>query len=210
MSRKNGLGKLIVVDWHEGYKSPFKKTVLTIGNFDGVHLGHQAIFRDVAQRAEDISGTPAAMTFDPHPQKIFRGVEPPIITRFDQKLRLIEPFGIEVVFVSGKTRDFYEMSAEEFIEGVLVEGLSVAHIVVGNDFTLGRGREGGIDLLRKMGDQLGFGVDVKEEVKIGGVLVKSTVIRDLIVRGDVYRASILLGREFGIGGKVSTGASRGK
>ncbi|MBN1572511.1 MAG: bifunctional riboflavin kinase/FAD synthetase [Deltaproteobacteria bacterium] len=200
---------MIVIDWEEGYKSPFKNTVLTIGNFDGVHLGHQAIFRDVVKRAGEISGTPAVMTFNPHPQKIFRGVEPPIITRFDEKLRLIEPLGIEVVFVAGRTRDFYRMRAEEFIEDVLVEGLSVAHVVVGNDFTLGRDREGGIELLREMGGSLGFGVDVQDEVKIGGVLVKSTVIRDLIAKGDVYGASILLGREFGIRGRVSTGASRG-
>lgn len=204
------MDKLEVINWEKGYKSPFKKAVLTIGNFDGVHLGHQVIFEDVVSRAKEISGTPAAMTFNPHPQKIFRGKEPPIITKFEEKLKLIESFGIEVAFVVGGTKKFYLMSAEEFIADVLVESLSVAHIVVGNDFTLGKGREGGIELLRDMGNRFGFGLDVKGDVKVGGVLVKSTVIRDLIASGDVYRAYLMMGRGFSVKGVVTTGAGRGK
>ena len=204
------MGKLEIVNWEEGYQSPFKKTVLTIGNFDGIHLGHQAILKDVVAKAGEVSGTPAAMTFNPHPQKIFSGIEPPIIMKYEERLKLIESFGIRVTFVVGSSKDFYRMSAEEFIEDVMVKSLSVIHIIVGNDFTLGKDRTGGIELLKKMGGKLGFGVTVQDDITMGGGLVKSTIIRNLIISGKVYRASLLMGREFAIKGNVTTGAGRGR
>ncbi len=199
-----------IVNWEEGYQSLLKKTVLTIGNFDGIHLGHQAILKDVVKKAGEVSGTPAVMTFNPHPQKIFREIDPPIIVKFEERLKIIESFGISVTYVVGRSKDFYRMSAEEFIEDVMVKSLSVIHIIVGNDFTLGKDRTGGIELLEKMGAKLGFGVDVQDDITMGGVLVKSTTIRNLIVAGKVYRASLLMGRRFAIKGSVTTGAGRGK
>lgn len=204
------MGKLEIVNWKEGYQSPLRKTVLTIGNFDGIHLGHQAILKDVVKKAGEVSGAPAVMTFNPHPQKIFRGIDPPIIVKFEERLKIIESFGISVTYVVGRSKDFYRMSAEEFIEDVMVKSLSVIHIIVGNDFTLGKDRTGGIELLEKMGAKLGFGVDVQDDIMMGGVLVKSTTIRNLIIAGKVYRASLLMGREFAIKGRVKTGAGRGK
>ncbi len=199
-----------IINWEEGYQSPFKKTVLTIGNFDGIHLGHQAILKDVVKKAGEVSGAPAVMTFNPHPQKIFRGIEPPIIVKFEERLKLIESFGIAVTFVVGRSKEFYRMSAEEFIEDIMIKSFSVIHIIVGNDFTLGKDRTGGIELLKKMGGKQGFGVSVQDDITMGGVLVKSTIIRNLIISGEVYRASLLMGRKFALKGSVTTGAGRGR
>ncbi len=199
-----------IVEWEKGYNSDFKKTVLTIGNFDGVHLGHQAIFKDVVDKAKKISGTPAIMTFDPHPQKFFSGEDVPIITGFENKMELIEPLGIEVVFVCGRTKEFYMMSADEFVRDVLVDSLHISHIIVGDDFAFGSGRKGDFNFLREMGRKYKFDVTEERSVTLGGILIKSTAIRNLIAEGMVAEASIYLGRDFSINGKVISGMGRGK
>ena len=177
-----------IVEWEKGYNSPFTKTVLTIGNFDGVHLGHQTIFRDVVDKAKEIGGTPAIMTFDPHPQKFFSGEDIPIITGFEKKMELTRPFGIEVVFVCGRTKEFYMMSADEFVRDVLVESLHIAHIIVGDDFAFGTGRKGDFGFLREMGRKYNFDVTEERSVTIGGILIKSTAIRNLITEGNMAEA----------------------
>lgn len=199
-----------IVEWKKGYNSNFKKTVLTIGNFDGVHLGHQAIFKDVVKKAKETGGTPAILTFDPHPQTFFSGKDIPLITGFEKKMELIWPFGIEVAFVCGRSKEFYMMSADEFVRDVLVDSLHISHIFVGDDFAFGSGREGNFDLLRKMGKKYGFNITEERSVKLGGVLIKSTVIRNIITSGRMAEASIYLGRYFSIKGKVISGVGRGK
>ena len=202
-----------IIEWEEGYRSPFEKTVLTVGNFDGVHLGHQELFREVTKKAGEIGGdrgTPAIITFDPHPQGFFSGHEPPLITDFFRKMEIIESFGIKAAFVCGREKAFYNRSAEEFVKEVLVESLRIEYILVGHDFTFGRGREGDINLLCELAKRYGFTVGEKGAITVGGILVSSTMIRNLILDGQVAEASLLLGREYVVSGKVFRGVGRGR
>jgi len=199
-----------IVSWEPGYRSPYLKTVLTIGNFDGVHLGHRAIFNSVIAEALELSAIPAVLTFNPHPQQFFRSSEPPLITTFDKKMELMESCGIEVVFVAGANREFYDLTAEAFVHEVLLKSLNMVSVFVGHDFTFGKGKAGTIELLTMMGEQYGFGVNEKGAVVVEGMLVSSTMIRNLIQMGRVRQASTLLSRDFSVSGRVIRGAGRGR
>jgi riboflavin kinase/FMN adenylyltransferase len=197
-----------VVNWEPGYRSPYPKTVLSVGNFDGVHLGHRGIFRSVIEKAKALSAVPAVLTFNPHARHFFPRGEPPLITTFEKRMALIAECGIEVVFVAGQSREFYEMSARAFVEEVLVKSLRMVHAFVGHDFTFGKGRQGTIELLARLGNEYGFGVDEKSAVLAEGVPVSSTMVRNLVKIGLVADAAKLLGREFSVTGTVIRGAAR--
>jgi riboflavin kinase/FMN adenylyltransferase len=199
-----------IVNWEPNYRSPYLKTVLTAGNFDGVHLGHQAIFSSVIAKARELSAIPAVLTFNPHPQHFFRRGEPPLITTFEKKMELIESCGIEVAFVAGKDREFYDQDAETFVRGVLLDSLKMAYIFVGHDFTFGKGKTGSIDLLTRLGEQYNFGVEEKGAVVVDGILVSSTMIRNVIQMGRVKDAATLMGRDFSVSGRVVRGVGRGR
>ena len=198
-----------IVHWHRDYRAPFDRTVLAIGNFDGVHRGHTAILKRVVDRAGRENAQPAILTFHPHPRKLFSGEEPPLITAFDEKMRLIEQRGVAAAFVVGEDRSFYRMSPREFSKRVLHQGLSVAHLFVGYDFSFGKNRSGDIAELKVQGDKLGFSVEKVEAVEVDGTPVSSTEIRRLIGDGAVDRAARLLGREYSMRGEVVEGMKRG-
>lgn len=199
-----------IVSWQPGYRSPYLKTVLTAGNFDGVHLGHQAIFSAVIAKARELSAIPAVLTFNPHPQFFFRNAEPPLITTFEKRMDLMAQCGIEVVFVAGQNREFYDLEAEQFVRTVLLDSLKMVSIFVGHDFTFGKGKRGTIELLMRMGQQHGFDVSEKSAVVVEGMLVSSTMVRNLVQMGRVREASLLLSRDFAVSGKVIRGAGRGR
>lgn len=199
-----------IVQWEKGYRSPYGVTILTVGNFDGVHVGHREIFHCVVEKANELKGTPAVLTFNPHPQHFFSRGEPPLITDFERRAELIASCGIEVLFVAGRTKDFYEMSAEDFVTEVLVKSLKMKYIFVGHDFTFGKGRTGNIDLLMSLGRHLGFGVEEKAAVSVEGMIVSSTMVRNLVQAGNVAQAAKLLGREFSVKGPVIRGVGRGR
>ena len=198
-----------IIHWRKDYRAPFDRTVLAIGNFDGVHRGHTAILERVVKRAGRENAQPAILTFHPHPRKIFSGEEPPLITDFDEKIRLIETQGIAAVFVVGEDRSFYRMSPREFSRRVLHQSLSVVDLFVGYDFSFGKNRSGDIEELRAQGHRLGFGVEKVEAVEVDGTPVSSTEIRRLIGDGAVDRAAQLLGREYSLRGEVVGGMKRG-
>lgn len=199
----------IIYDLDE-LKSPLKNPVLTIGNFDGVHRGHVALFEKVKERAESLGGQSALMTFEPHPLKVMRpGNGPRLITTTRQKLELISDTGIEVIFCLPFTTDFAAISAREFIEDILVRKIGIKEIVVGYDYTFGHNREGNIQLLREAGEELGFAVHVMGPVHIDGSLVSSTSIRRLVQEGKLPEANRLLGRAYQICGTVVRGKNRG-
>ena len=140
---------------------PFSRTVVTIGNFDGVHLGHRAILGRVAQRARELDGRPVAVTIEPHPLKVLRPeMELPLLTTGTQKLRLLAEAGLAAVVVLPFTPEFAKMPARDFVRRYFCEGLRVREVVVGHDYAFGRGREGNIDLLKEMGREKGFTVQV--------------------------------------------------
>jgi riboflavin kinase/FMN adenylyltransferase len=194
----------------ENITSPFKNAVLTIGNFDGVHLGHRQIFHRVAEAARDAGGVSIVFTFEPHPIRVVRpGGGPPLITLYDQKVELVESCGIDVLICAEFTLEFAKTPAREFITGLLVERIGMKEIIVGYDWAFGRNREGGVNLLLELGAQLGFQVCVIGPYAVNGTPVSSTRVRQLVSEGDVVLAGKLLGRPYQVKGQVIRGQDRG-
>jgi len=199
----------IIYDLKE-LEKPLENPVLTIGNFDGVHRGHLALFEKVKERAQAINGVSVVMTFEPHPIKIMKpGNGPPLITLIKQKLSLISNVGIDVIFCIPFTREFASISAQNFIQNLLVDKIGIKEIVVGYDYTFGHKRQGDITLLKEMGDKIGFKVHVLGPVHIDDTPVSSTSIRKLVQKGQISEAKKFLGRDYQIAGSVITGANRG-
>ncbi len=199
----------IIYDLNE-LKGPLKNPVLTIGNFDGVHKGHLVLFDKVKARAKAIDGQSAVMTFEPHPTKVMRpGNGPPLITPIKQKLDLISDARIDVIFCIPFTPQFASISAEDFVQDILVDTLGIREIVVGYDYTFGFKRQGNINLLQEMGERLGFKVHVVDPICLDNALVSSTSIRELVQEGNLSGAKKLLGRDYQICGTVVKGKNRG-
>ena len=182
---------------------------LTIGNFDGVHQGHNHLLRVVMDRAAEHGLTSLALTFDPHPLRVIRGHTPPFITPIQQKLALLKAQGLDYVLCLEFTREMAKLSPEEFVERYLVRALSCRHLVIGHDYTFGRGGMGNYDTLLELGEKYGFSTERIEALTINGEVVSSTRIRELIQQGRVDEAKPLLGRDFQVEGTVVEGSRRG-
>ncbi|MFQ5904656.1 MAG: bifunctional riboflavin kinase/FMN adenylyltransferase [Candidatus Binatia bacterium] len=179
------------------------RPVLTIGNFDGVHLGHQAIFQQVIQWAQTTNGTSIVLTFHPHPMKFFRPSQPPLlITTLEEKMCLLEKLGIQLVLSLNFTPELARMDPEEFVGEVLWEKIRLRDLVVGHDFAFGRHRQGNIPYLQKRGAELGFDVHTVDQIEIEGTIVSSSLVRRLIQEGEVERAARFLGRPYSLGGEI--------
>ena len=187
-----------------------KNPAITIGNFDGVHKGHQALFQRVKQLAEELNGESVVVTFDPHPLEVlFPKKAPSFITSHRHKLDLIASCGIDATIIIPFDHKFSQMSAREFVEVVLVEKIGVRAIVVGHDYRFGHSREGNIAFLKQLGDQYGFKVEIVTGLRVNDTVVSSTAIRQMIVSGNIKEANRLLGRFFEVSGTVIPGRKRG-
>lgn len=184
---------------------------VTIGNFDGVHLGHQRLMARTCAKAKKSGLVSVVVTFDPHPMTVLLGQQktPPFITSTSQRLKLIEQQGPNVALVLEFTRQMAALEPEEFVQRYLVEGLAMREMVIGYDYAMGKGRKGNYELLSALGRQIGFGVERLDPVIAGGAVVSSTRIRDLIQSGNVWDARPLLGRFFEVQGEVVDGMKRG-
>ena len=195
------------------FSEPFKNAVITIGNFDGVHIGHQALFHEVIEKAEAIGGTSIAMTFEPHPLRVLKqNNHPPLITLYEQKAELIERTGIDVLICVPFTLEFAALPAEQFISDLLVQKIGMKAIVVGEDYSFGKNREGNIGFLKSYAPKYGFEVIVAGWIKSAKALtdrISSTKIRELVTDGQMEQAEKMLGRNYQIRGKVVTGRDRG-
>jgi riboflavin kinase / FMN adenylyltransferase len=190
---------------------PLKAPVLTIGNFDGIHLGHQSLILKVRERAKAIKGTAMVITFHPHPAQVLRpGKSLKQIVSDENKVDLIFQYGIDVVLSIPFTKTFSQISAKSFIQDILVTRIGMKEIVVGYDYTFGRKREGNIHLLQELGGALGFLVHIHPPVIIGNHLVSSTRVRELIASGAMEEAKLLLGRPFCLTGKIVAGKGIGR
>lgn len=191
-------------------KNPLKNPVLTIGNFDGVHKGHLALFNKVKERARLIEGQSVVLTFEPHPIKVMMsGNGPPLITPFQQKLKLIENTGIDVILCIPFTKDFAVISPQRFVKELLVDKIGIKEIVVGYDYSFGHKRSGDINLLQKMGAEIGFAVHVVDQIFLGETPISSTIVRNLVQEGNLAEAKKLLGRHYQVCGTVVKGKNRG-
>jgi riboflavin kinase/FMN adenylyltransferase len=187
-----------------------KPTVLTLGVFDGLHLGHQRIMQTVAERAAAIGAVPTAITFDPHPRAVLHPESaPPLLQTLDQRLANFEVLGIEQAIVIPFDKNFASQPAEEFISEIIHDRLHAKEVHLGKDFAFGRGRGGNIGLLRKMSGDLRFFADEVPEVQLRGRRISSSRIRELLDDGRVNLVRRMLGRPYGVEGVIERGARRG-
>ena len=185
--------------------------VVAIGNFDGVHRGHQAIFAMVRDEASRRAGTSVVYTFDPHPSKILNpALAPPLIMPRAETLRLLGVHGIDVCAVETFDRDFAKTAPEDFVKRRLLDWLGAAHVFVGYDFSFGRDRAGSLRTLRDLGARFGFAVTTVDAVVVNGIVASSTKVREFVHEGRVEGAAMLLGRPFQLIGEVVRGDARGR
>ncbi|MFN2338446.1 MAG: bifunctional riboflavin kinase/FAD synthetase [Gammaproteobacteria bacterium] len=184
---------------------------VTIGNFDGVHLGHQAVLGQLAERAAELGLPMVLITFEPQPQEFFSpATAPPRLTRLREKLEALRRYAVERVLVLRFDARLAALTADQFIQRVLVEGLDIRYLVVGDDFRFGQGRAGGFHLLQDTGARQGFQVVNMHTFAIGGARVSSTRVRTALAQGDLETAEALLGRPYRISGRVAAGEQRGR
>jgi riboflavin kinase/FMN adenylyltransferase len=186
-------------------------SVVTIGFFDGVHLGHQQVLRRTVEAAAERGARSVAVTFDRHPREILTpGSEPRLLTTVERKSALIEGLGVDLLVVLAFTREFSEISAEDFVRDVLVDGLHAVHARVGANFTFGHKAAGTVETLREVGAPLGMTADEVDLFTIEGRVISSSSIREALVEGDLEWPKTALGRRFVVDGEVVSGAGRGK
>jgi riboflavin kinase/FMN adenylyltransferase len=202
-----------LIEHIDNIERPFENAVITIGNFDGVHIGHQALFHEVIEKADALGGTSIVMTFEPHPARVLKqSGYPPLITLYEQKVELIANSGIDILICFPFTREFAAISAKEFVEDILLKRIGMKAIVLGRDYTFGRNREGNLDLLQTYAENLGFEVVVADWIQTLHTQpgrISSTHTRELVMAGKVADAQKLLGRYYQIRGIVATGRNRG-
>jgi riboflavin kinase/FMN adenylyltransferase len=189
---------------------PLSGSVVTLGAFDGVHRGHQALIHRAVECAKALGVEAVAYTFDPHPAKVLAPkVAPRMLIPLRERIRLIEKLGIDRVIVEPFDPAFAELTADAWVEGYLAEKLRPKVVIVGFNFSYGRGRGGNPDHLRRSGERLGFSVEVVEPVVVSTMVVSSTRIREFLLEGNVSGARLLLGRPFALTGPVIKGEGRG-
>ena len=187
-----------------------RPTVLTLGVFDGLHLGHQLVMKTVVDRARAVGGVPTVITFEPHPRAVLHPQSaPPLLQTFDQKIEALSVLGIEQTIVIHFDNAFAQIRAEDFLRDVVVDRLHAREVYLGRGFFFGHDREGNIDLLRRVSERLGFVADEVPEVRLRGKRIGSTVIRQLLLDGRVNLARRMLGRPYGVEGPVARGDARG-
>ena len=185
--------------------------VITIGNFDGVHVGHQAIFRQVKEKAKRVNGKAVVFTFKPHPLKLLRPDKCPLlITPYAKRIRLIEHFGMDAVVVARFTREFAALTPDSFFMDVLKKTFNVHAIFIGYDFSFGKDRRGSVERLKELGREHGVEINIVGPVRLHGEPVSSTKIRELVANGEMRKAREFLGRYFFLSGTVIEGHKRGQ
>ena len=202
-----------IIEHLEEIEDPFTNAVVTIGNFDGVHIGHQSLFHEVILKAAELKGTSVAITFAPHPLRVLtKRRHPRLITLNEQKKELIAATKLDVLIIIPFTKDFAAISARDFVSDLLLKRIGMQAIIVGKDYSFGKNREGDVRLLQTLGRELGFEVIladwIKASLKNEG-RISSTRIRKLVAAGDVETAQKLLGRCYQIRGDVVRGRNRG-
>lgn len=197
----------VILDSEEAILNP---TSATIGNFDGVHLGHKKILRAVRETAEKKGLSSCVVTFNPHPQKVLRNIDIPLLLPVRERLRLIEKEGIDFVAYYTFTEEISKISAKDFISRILVDKLKVQHLIVGPDFSFGRKREGNAELLKTMGSMYDFETRVLGPVYVDNEMVSSSAVRNYLKSGDPQKAAKLLGYCYYIEGRVTEGEKRGR
>ncbi len=188
----------------------FDNPVVTIGNFDGVHIGHQKICKKVVMTAKQVGGTSICISFDPHPVRVLspeRGLK--MLTQLDDKAKLLSELGLKALIIIPFDKKFSQTEPEDFIKKILIEKLGIKWLVVGHNFSFGKRKKGNTNLLRQKAKKYGFGFSVVRYAKIEGSIVSSSRLRGALQRGRVFEASAMLGRAYHVKGIVIKGTGRG-
>jgi riboflavin kinase/FMN adenylyltransferase len=193
------------------FREEIEKSVLTLGNFDGVHIGHQQIFQRVIERSKELDAPSIVYTFEPHPLKI---LQPdrffPLITTMDEKKGIIEKTGIDILICEHFTREFALKSPPDFVKEILRQRLRAQEIFIGPDYRFGMKREGNAELLRTLGKKWDIETVILDNIRLDGIEVRSTTIRTFIQTGKIREAARLLGRFYAVESEVIRGRGRGK
>lgn len=196
---------------HSALPPEVRGTVLTVGTFDGIHLGHREVLREIEERARERGLRSVLVTFDRHPLTVVRPEDaPPLLTTPDEKKEILAQSGLDHVAFLPFTRSLSLYEPEEFVRHVLVDRFRVRELVIGFDHGFGRSRSGDVDTLRRTGRRHGFDVDVVPEVEVAGASISSTRVREMVSRGAVREAAQRLGRPYSFQGPVVHGQGRGK
>jgi riboflavin kinase / FMN adenylyltransferase len=186
-------------------------TTVTVGSFDGVHLGHQAVLQEIGRRARAAGRASLLVTFDPHPLEVVNpGAAPPLLTTGAERLEILVQSPLDYVLLLRFDRYLAGLTPEAFVREVLLERCAVRELVIGHDHGFGRGRSGDVETLRQLGAAQGFQVDVVEPVDYAGQHVSSSRIRRAVAGGDLFTAGAMLGRPYGVVGQVGEGERRGR
>lgn len=198
-------------EWLARFGDHRRPAAVTIGNFDGVHLGHQQILRHLVERAESSNWMSAVLTFFPHPARVLRPEHaPPLLARLDQRIAAFEAAKIDAVLVLRFDRDLAQVSAEDFVQRYLVETMRAKAVMVGGNFRFGHRQAGNVELLRGLGKRWDFQVDVVPPVTIDGIVVSSTAVREAVRDGRMDDARKLLGRPYALSGEIRPGTGQGR
>jgi riboflavin kinase / FMN adenylyltransferase len=188
-----------------------EKSVITLGTFDGLHLGHQQIVNEVIEKSNQIDGRNYLLTFDPHPRKVIPGRnDVRLLSTLDEKVEILDNLGLENLYIINFTMEFSKQSPEEFVKKYLIQGIGLTEIVIGYDHHFGKGRDGDFELLQSLGDRYNFSVTLISEYSVDGEIISSTKIRNALLSGDVAKAGIMLGRKYSFKGTVVRGDGRGR
>jgi riboflavin kinase/FMN adenylyltransferase len=193
------------------FRESLPHPVVTMGNFDGIHLGHQEIFRILRREAEENSGTALVITFFPHPLKVLHPERAPrLITCLEDRIELIKCCGVGYILCLPFTEAFAGWDPERFVRDILIQKLGTKKVLVGEDFRFGKNRKGNIDFLQEKGKPYGYTVQKINPVQVDGMEVSSTRIRQCVQEGHIRESATMLGRPYSISGKVVSGEKRGK
>jgi riboflavin kinase/FMN adenylyltransferase len=186
-------------------------TIITLGTFDGIHVGHRFIIEEVVKKASDLGGRSFLITYHPHPRKVISGQNQiNLLSTPSEKIELFETLGIENLLIVNFTKKFSQFSPEKFIDKFVVKGIGTKEIIIGYDHHFGKGRGGNQDYLKNMGNKSGFDVTIIPEYKMNNVTVSSSKIRSALLEGDISTANEYLGRQYTFTGTVIEGDKRGK
>jgi riboflavin kinase/FMN adenylyltransferase len=188
-----------------------KSKIATVGTFDGVHQGHLNIIELLISKAKELNGKSILITFDPHPRTVVSGgFKNQLLTTLDEKVELLNKLGVDEVLVINFTKEFAQLTYEEFIKEIIVDKVNAEHIIIGHDHKFGKDRNGNEDKLRELAEKMNFYVSAVEAKKVDNEIVSSTKIRNALTEGRIKEANKYLGWNYYFSGKVIKGAKRGR
>lgn len=186
------------------------ETAIALGNFDGIHMGHQGLIKAMILKSKELGLKPSVLLFQNHTKMTLEGKGPQLLTTLEQKYSVLEDLGVEIIYTMEFNEQIMKLTPEEFVRDILVNKINIKAVIIGTDYRFGHKASGDANLLKELGNKYGFQVTILDPVYIDGNKVSSTLIRELLSKGDLEAVKLLLGREYTLTGKVVGGKKIGK